>query len=106
MQALPDRLAQAQPGTTETTLFTAAARTTLAQAVLCNVTASPLSVTLKLVPVGATPGGQHALLDTTVAPKATVVFDFAQVLRAGDFLSASAGAASSVTFTVSGVVMT
>lgn len=90
--------------TTETTVFTATAPTLLKQVVVANVTATDATTSLSLVPTGGAAGVANRLYEqVTVPARSTLVFDFAQVMATGDFISVRQGTASACTTTCSGV---
>lgn len=102
----PLRLYQGQPGTSEATLYTVPAATTVIvkQVVAANVSAAAATISLSLVPSGGTAGATNRLLGAVSIPaNSSLSLDLSQVMTAGDFLSASQGTAAAVTLTISGV---
>lgn len=98
-------LYQGQPGTSNATLYTVPASTSvkLASIVVCNTTTSPATVTLDVVPSGGTAGVTHRICSAlTVSGSATTVIDSSVYLSAGDFIAGLQGTASALTVTVSG----
>jgi hypothetical protein len=110
MAVTPTRLAQWQPGVTEATVYTVpgtALRVIVTNIIVANVTTTGVALSLSIVPAGGTAGGANRLIPGTTIPANTVVpFDLSTVMNPGDFISAIAGAASSLTVTISGVVQT
>lgn len=102
----PKRLAQAQAAATDTTLYTVPGATSVIvkEIVFCNTTGGAISVWISLVASGGTVGDSNRVINSEVIqPNSTTAFTFAQVLATGGFISCKAGAATSVTVTVSGV---
>src|SRR6266508_3067414 len=102
--AVLKRLYQGSP-TTETTLFTATAGTTVIvkQVAVANTTSGPLWYYLSVVPTGGTAGVANRITyQLPVAAASVIRDDLFQVLAAGDFLSGIVQA-TGVVLTISGV---
>jgi hypothetical protein len=103
----PTRLAQSNvASTTETTVYTVPAATSviIKQVVVANVTATAAVTSLSLVASGGTAGVTNRIYEQVSIPaNSTVVFDLAQVLATGGFISVKQGTASAITTTISGV---
>ena len=100
----PVLLYRGQPGTAAGTLATATTTTVVKQVVIANVTAVTATLTLSLVPSGGTAGVTNRLCSATPFPGNSITtIDLAQVMTAGDFLSALQGTAAALTLTISGV---
>ena len=94
---------------TETTQYTAAASTVvkIANATLSNTSGSAVTVSVSLVKSGGTAGTSNRVLSAySLAPGDSVVLrELADhVLGTADFISAISGTASTVAFTLSGIV--
>lgn len=108
MAYTPARLYQGQPGTTEGVIYTVPAgqKVIVKQIVLANVTSSAATISISLVPSGGTAGNANRIVPGVgVNGNSVVVIDMAQVMNAGDFLSAVQGTAGAITVTISGVVV-
>lgn len=102
----PLRLYQGQPATSEATLYTVPAATTVIvkQVVAANTSAAAATISLSLVPSGGAAGAANRLLGAVSIPaNSSISLDLSQVMTAGDFLSGSQGTAAAVTLTISGV---
>lgn len=108
--ALPQVLVSQQLAATETTQYTGPANSAvkIATAVLTNTSGAAVTVSLSVLKVGQTADGTHRVLTAyslaagdSTALKDEVVGTF---LGPGDFISAIASAATSVTFVMTGVV--
>ena len=104
----PTRLYQGQPGAGSTTLYSAPASTSviLKEVLICNTSGSPATVSVFLVPGGATQAAGNALVNNfQVAPNATLVQAMNQIMNSGDELTGQQGTGSAITLTISGVTM-
>jgi hypothetical protein len=102
----PLRLDQRQAAVTDTTHYVvpAAKSAIIKEIVICNTTAGQIAAWVSLVASGGTVGDANRVVCNEVIPAwSTVIFTFSQVLATGGFVSCKASAASSLTFTVSGV---
>lgn len=102
----PTRLDQRQAAVTDTTHYTvpAAKSGIIKEIVVCNTTNGQVAFWASLCASGATVGDANRVINNEVIPaNSTVIFTFAQVLATGGFVSCKAGAASSVTVTMTGV---
>lgn len=109
MAYTPARLAQTQPGTSYATAYTVPASTTaiVKEILVCNPTASTVTLTVSLVASGGTAGATNNVISAVpVGPGQTVIYSLSSVLATGGFISMLASAATSLTVTVSGVVIT
>lgn len=106
MAFTPKRLAQFVAATAETSHYTVPA-TTLAvvkNVVVANTSTNPVTCSLSIVPAGNVAGVANRVIPgTTIPPGAVVPFDMTQVMAAGDFISAIASVAASLTVTISGM---
>lgn len=92
-------------GTSPSTLYTTPASTkaTVKQIILVNTTSTAQSASVYFVPTGGSAGVANQVVPSvTIAPNQMQIIDLNQVLSAGDFISASASAASSITIHASG----
>lgn len=106
---LPQVLVSQQLAATETTQYTgpASSAVKIATASLTNTSGSAVTVSVSVLKTGQTADGTHRVLSgySLAAGDSTVLNELAGVfLGPGDFISAIAGAATSVTLVVSGVV--
>lgn len=102
----PKRLDQRQAATTDTTHYTVPGATSciVKEIVFCNTTGGAIAVWISLVASGGTVGDSNRVISNEVIQaNTTTSFTFAQVLATGGFISCKAGAATSVTVTISGV---
>jgi hypothetical protein len=115
MPYTPARLYQGQLPGTETTAtpgllpaaVPGATQWIIKQLTLCNTSGSAQTASLSLVPSGQTGGAANRLLSAlALVAGQTLIYDLAQVMNSGDFLSGVASTASVVTVTISGVVVT
>jgi hypothetical protein len=103
-------VSQQLTATTETTVYTVPANKAvkLAQGSLCNVTATPVTVSLALVPSGGTADGTHRVIAgyTLAANDTLPLGDYlgGHMLGSGDFISVLAGTANAVDVIISGAV--
>jgi hypothetical protein len=78
--------------------------TMVKQIIVANTTAGAVNLHLSVVPSGGVAGNSNRIIPGTSIPgQASVVFDFSIVMAQGDFISAVASAASSLTVTISGL---
>ena len=90
-------MAMVQPLATHYTV-PASTRTIVKQIVLCNSSASNITVDVHLVPNGGTAGAANALVyNLTVDSLSTMFVNVAAVMDVSDFISAKANVAASVT---------
>lgn len=110
--AAPQVLVSQQLAATETTQYTSptspatASGTKIATATLTNTSGAAVTVSVSVLKVGQTADGTHRVLSgySLVAGDSTTLAELAGVfLGPGDFISAIASAATSVTLVVSGV---
>lgn len=111
----PESLYTGQPGTTEgaltlrpfnQTLVPAGQKVIIKQVVVTNTTSSPAKVSLSCVPSGGTAGAANRLFkDLNIEANSFLVVEFAQVMNAGDFLSASQLTSGAITLSISGAVV-
>jgi|SRR5439155_337982 len=116
MAYTPTRLYQGQPNGVETTttpgILSAAvpSATTwiVKQVVLCNTsTTTAVSISLSVVPSGNTGGNANRIISGySLAASQTTTFDLSIVMSTGDFMTAVASSASTITVTIAGVVIT
>lgn len=101
----PKRLSQGQLTASDATQYTATAVSVIIkELVVCNTSGASVNLWVSFCASGATVGDSNRVLNNVpIAAGATVTFAFAQVLAASGFISAKAGAATSLTLTVSGV---
>lgn len=107
--SLPQVLVSQQLAATETTQYTGPANSAvkIATAVLTNTSGAAVTVSVSVLKSGQTADGTHRVLSGYSLPAgdSTVLSELAGVfLGPGDFISAIASAATSVTLVVSGVV--
>lgn len=107
----PQVLVSQQLGTADAAIYTVPAATSakIAQASLCNITASPVTVYLSLVQTGGTVGdGTHRVISgyTLAANDTLALKDYigGAMLGPGDRIAAYAGTASAVDLVVTGTV--
>lgn len=105
MAYVPKRLAQTQPGTSYATAYTATATNVIVkEIVVCNTTASPVTLDISLVASGGTAGVTNNVVSTApIGAYSTVIYSLSQVLAASGFISMKATTASALTVTISGV---
>lgn len=102
----PKWLDQRQCATTDTTHYTVPGGKSaiIKELVVCNTTAGQVSFWCSFVPAGGSVGDATRVIANSVIPAySTVIFTFAQVLATAGFVSCKAGAASSLTATLTGV---
>lgn len=102
----PLRLDQRQAGSAETTHYTvpAAKSAIIKEIVVCNTTGGQIAFWTSFCTSGATVGDANRVIcNELIGAYSTVIFAFSQVLPTGGFVSCKAGAATSVTVTISGV---
>lgn len=99
-------LYQGQPGTTNSTLYTVPASTTVkvASIVITNTTSSSATLTLSIVPSGGTAGAANRILAAiAVGGNVTMTLDPISVyMNASDFIAGLQGTSSALTVTISG----
>ena len=103
------RLFQVQLTTGEVTEYTVSAgrQAILKQITLANTSASAATYAFSIVPSGGTAGASNRIAgDISLPAKTSDVWDFTEVLEAGDFISATASAGTAITMTASGVERT
>ena len=106
----PQVLVSQQLTTSEAAVYTCAASTSVkvAQASLCNITASAVTVFLSIVKTGGTMGdGTHRIISgLTLAANDTLSLDVIRgaMLGPGDVIAAYAGTATAVDLVISGTV--
>jgi len=111
MTYTPTRLVQgSQLSTTVAAYYTVGSgeKATISQMTLTNVTASPVTVTVYLVPSGNTAGDRSTLSKVHSIPAygTWICYDaIGHTLSTGEQIQAFASAAASVTMMVSGVVI-
>lgn len=96
MPIIEKRLTQFTPDTSERTYYTAPAATAtiLANLLVSNTSASPITLFMSIVTAGGVPGNANRIIPGASIPGNTVQpFDLATVMAAGDFLTALASAA-------------
>ena len=103
----PSRLFQGQLAASDTTIFTASGNGCIVkEIVVCNTTTGTITLNLSIVPNGNVVGVANRLLfGVSVTAGQTLFIDISQVMASGDFISASASAATSLTATISGVLL-
>lgn len=110
MPQTPKSLAQFVAGLAETTVYgpvPAATTVIVTNIIVANTTTAPVALSLSKVPSGGTAGAANRIIPGTTIPANTMVpIDLSMVLETGQFLSALAAAATSITVTISGVVIT
>jgi len=102
----PRRLTQFVAPTSETTQYTVPASffAILKNIVVANTTGLTQTINLSVVPSGGAAGAANRILPgISILGNSVFTMDLSTVMAAGDFVSASASAASSLTVTVSGV---
>lgn len=111
--AAPQILVSQQLAATETTQYTSptspatASGTKISAASLCNSSGSAVTVSLSILKVGQTADGTHRVLSGyALGVGDTLVLEMLKdhFLGPGDFISAIASVATSITLVVSGVV--
>jgi hypothetical protein len=105
----PQVLVSQQLAASETTQYTGPENSAvkIASAVLTNTSGGPVTVSVSVVKTGGTAGAANRVLSaySLAAGDSTVLTELVGTcLGQGDFLSAIASSATSVTFVVSGVV--
>lgn len=107
----PQVLVSQQLGTSEAAVYTCAAATSvkIAQATLCNITASPVIVYLSIVKTGGTMGdGTHRIISgySLAANDSLALKDYigGAMLGPSDVVAAYAGSASAVDLVITGTV--
>lgn len=106
MAYTPKRLAQFVATASEATYYTVPATKSaiVKNVIVANTSASDRTLSLSIVPSGGSAGNSNRIIPGTNIPAGAVVpFDMTQVMNAGDFISAIASAASSLTLTISGM---
>lgn len=102
----PTRLGQATPSTSYGTVYTVpvAKSCIVKEVVVCNTTGSVVVFDMSFVASGGSAGtANNVCSQHQIAPYATVVYTFAQVLAAGGFIAARSNTALALTVTASGV---
>jgi len=105
----PKRLSQHVPSTSDTTRYTvpASTYTILKEVVICNTTGGAVTFDMALVPSGGSVADATRIIrNASIDPYTTVIFKFSQVMEVSDFISTKAGAATSLTVTISGAEVT
>ena len=106
MAYTPKRFYIGQPGTTETTLYTAPTGKTviLKDITLCNTTSVDATISLSIVPSGSTADNTNRILaGLKVTANSIVDITLSQVMNEGDFISALQGTSGALTVAISGV---
>ena len=94
--------------TSLTALYTATQPTVVTQLTLTNQTVSAVTVTLSIVPAGATPANNHRIAHTYSVPgngKPFNVPDMRHHLSVGDSIRALASSATAVSMRASGLLL-
>lgn len=73
---------------------------------LCNRTAGTVTITVRVVPVGGTPGVEHELLSAKSLAAGEVYEVAPMLLGPGDFIRTDPGAATSIVCRMSGRIFT
>lgn len=106
----PIKLCQAVLTAADVTYYTVPGATSVIvkEIVLTNTTVVNVTVSVSLVPSAGSAGvGNRILEQVPVAALTTVVLsDFSEVMPTGEFISAKASAATSITMRASGVTIT
>lgn len=103
------RLSQNQITTSFVTQYTAPAstKTIVKEIVVCNTTASVVTLDVALVPNAGSAGVTNQIIaGHNIPANTTVTYTYSQVLATGAFISAKAGTGSALTVTISGVEIT
>jgi hypothetical protein len=107
---VPKRLAQSLPAvTTDATIYSTPGGdlTIVKQIIVANVGTVSALASISFVPNGvAVADGNRVCKDINIDPKRVVIFDLAQVMASGDFISVKTSVASTLVFTASGVETT
>jgi hypothetical protein len=101
----PKRLSQVQLTASDVTQYTASAVSCIIKEIVaCNTTAGAVTLWVSICASGATVGDSNRVVASASIPaNSTVIYTFSQVIAASGFVSAKAGAATSITLTCSGV---
>lgn len=106
MAYTPKQMYAAQPGTTDTLLYTAPAVTPgaiIKHISVTNTTGSAATITLAFPAAGALTAAKHYLSALSVAANATVDFPLNHILAASETIRALQGTASALTVHISGI---
>lgn len=98
-------LYRGQPGTTNTTLYTVPASTSvkLGSIVVCNTTSTAATLTLSVAATGGTAGATNQILSAyTIRPNDTITIDSSVYMDAAGFIAGLQGTAAALTVTISG----
>jgi len=98
----------AQPGTTDTLLYTVPTGSTVIvrQITVANTTSTAATITLGLDAAAALVAANRLLSAVSVGPNETLVLDLHHVLNAAETIRALQGTASALTVMISGIVIT
>lgn len=99
--SLPNRLFAGVLGTVENQIYTVQAgeQDVITSLTLSNLTDAAQTASVKLA-------GVYFIKNIDLAPRQVIVFDFKQVLNAGEAIITAAGAAAAVSLFISGVKIT
>lgn len=103
-------VSQQVTSTTEATVYTVPANKAvkIGQGTLCNVTASPVTISVSVIPSGGTADGTHRVISgyTLAANDTLPLGEYlgGHMLGPGDFISVLAGTANAVDVVISGAV--
>jgi hypothetical protein len=105
----PIKLCQAVLTASDATYYTVPGSTSviIKEITLVNTTATSATVTISIVPSAGSPAvGNRLFEQVPVSPYTTVIIsDLSEVLPTGEFLSAKASAATTITMRASGVTV-
>lgn len=100
----PKRFYLGQPGTTETTLYTAVNSLIAKEIVLTNTTDVTADISLSIVPSGGVAGNDNRIIkNLSIAANEYTIINLSQVLNPSDFFSAIQTTASAINVFISGV---
>jgi hypothetical protein len=104
MADVAKKMYSAQPGTTDTLLYTAPATGAVVRSIhVTNTTATAATITLGLNTGAAIAAAEHFLSALSIPPNATYDWSGFQVLDASETIRALQGTASALTVVISGV---
>lgn len=108
MALTPKNLYRGQPGTSNTTLYTApntvGKYAIVKEVIACNTDSVDRSLWFFSVASGGSASTNNVILDTANVPaKTTVFFEMSTVLAQNESIQAKASSAATITLTVSGV---
>ena len=108
--ARPKKLYGAQPGTTDTTLYTVTAPvqyTIVKEILVTNVTSAQATLDISLVDSGGSVADSNKIgKGLSFAPNSITSISIAQVLDVGGFISAKQGTSAALTVRISGIEVT